>query len=122
MSNSDSDNETSELPWALARPSSKVNSKVDMRRNVKSKYRVDELQDPPPRIPGVRSLLPLPGGDLLTGGTDLKIRRWDHYRLLFVLRLFVQLVIPHHWSYMSNWQWFFYIAARTEVIVFVGRL
>ncbi|KAI3941793.1 hypothetical protein MKW98_030523 [Papaver atlanticum] len=23
-------------------------------------------------------MLPLPGGDLLTGGTDLKIRRWDH--------------------------------------------
>lgn len=74
----ESDTEMSEVPWALARPSSK-NSKPDMRRNVNPQYRVDELNEPPPRISGIRSLLPLPGGDLLTGGTDLKIRRWDHY-------------------------------------------
>ncbi|BFG20851.1 hypothetical protein CerSpe_071250 [Prunus speciosa] len=74
----ESDAETSEVPWALARSSSK-NSKPDLRRNVNPHYRVDELNEPPPRLPGIRSLLPLPGGDLLTGGTDLKIRRWDHY-------------------------------------------
>lgn len=73
----------SDLPWALAKPSSRVNFKSDMRRNVNPKYRVDELNEPPPRLPGIRSLLPLPGGDLLTGGTDLKIRRWDHDRFLF---------------------------------------
>ncbi|KAI4350784.1 hypothetical protein L6164_005200 [Bauhinia variegata] len=76
--NYDSDAEMSDLPWALARPLSKATSKLDLRRNVNPKYRVDELNEPPPRLPGVRSLLPLPGGDLLTGGTDLKIRHWDH--------------------------------------------
>ncbi|KAK3016471.1 hypothetical protein RJ639_007720 [Escallonia herrerae] len=75
VANNDSDAETSDLPCALARPSSKASSKPDIRR---SKYRVDELNEPPPRLPGIRSLLPLPGGDLLTGGTDLKIRLWDH--------------------------------------------
>lgn len=79
MANYEGEADSSDLPWALARPS-KVNSKPDLRRNVNAKYRVDELNEPAPRIPGVRSLLPLPGGDLLTGGTDLKIRRWDHYR------------------------------------------
>ncbi|XP_021277127.1 phosphoinositide 3-kinase regulatory subunit 4 isoform X2 [Herrania umbratica] len=76
--NYDSDAEMSDLPWALARPSTKTNSKSDLRRNANPKYRVDELNEPPPRLPGIRSLLPLPGGDLLTGGTDLRIRRWDH--------------------------------------------
>ncbi|OMO58344.1 phosphoinositide 3-kinase regulatory subunit 4 [Corchorus olitorius] len=76
--NYDSDAEMSDLPWALARPSTKTSSKSDLRRNVNPKYRVDELNEPPPRLPGIRSLLPLPGGDLLTGGTDLRIRRWDH--------------------------------------------
>ncbi|KAK9073744.1 hypothetical protein SSX86_006338 [Deinandra increscens subsp. villosa] len=59
--------------------SKSTNSKVDSRRNVNLKYREGELNEPPPRSPGIRSLLPLPGGDLLTGGTDLKIRRWDHF-------------------------------------------
>ncbi|KAJ1400759.1 WD40-repeat-containing domain [Sesbania bispinosa] len=77
--NYDSDAEMSDLPWALARPSSKPTSQSDLRRNINRKYGVDELNEPPPRLPGIRSLLPLPGGDLLTGGTDLKIRRWDHY-------------------------------------------
>ncbi|XP_017983460.1 PREDICTED: probable serine/threonine-protein kinase vps15 [Theobroma cacao] len=76
--NYDSDAEMSDLPWALARPSTKTSSKSDLRRNANPKYRVDELNEPPPRLPGIRSLLPLPGGDLLTGGTDLRIRRWDH--------------------------------------------
>ncbi|XP_028806486.1 LOW QUALITY PROTEIN: serine/threonine-protein kinase VPS15 [Neltuma alba] len=79
VTNYDSDAEKSELPWALARPSNKGTSRPDLRRNVNPKYRVDELNEPPPRLPGIRTLLPLPGGDLLTGGTDLRIRRWDHY-------------------------------------------
>ncbi|GAV84346.1 Pkinase domain-containing protein/WD40 domain-containing protein/HEAT domain-containing protein [Cephalotus follicularis] len=78
VANYDSDAEMSDMPWALARPSSKTNSKPDLRRNVNPKYRADELNEPPPRLSGIRSLLPLPSGDLLTGGTDLKIRRWDH--------------------------------------------
>ncbi|KAK6941446.1 WD40 repeat [Dillenia turbinata] len=78
VANVDGDSETSELPWALSRPSSKANSRTDIRRNINPKYRADELNDPPQRLPGIRSLLPFPGGDLLTGGTDLKIRRWDH--------------------------------------------
>ncbi|KAL8152973.1 hypothetical protein V2J09_010733 [Rumex salicifolius] len=75
-----SDAELPDSPWALARPANKGNLKPDPRRNINPKYRVDELNEPPPRISGIRSLLPLPGGDLLTGGTDLKIRRWDHSR------------------------------------------
>ncbi|KAJ9538867.1 hypothetical protein OSB04_031600 [Centaurea solstitialis] len=79
VANSDSDAEISDLPRALTRPSSKTNPKgVEARRSANYKYRVDELNEPPPRSPGIRSLLPLPGGDLLTGGSDLKIRRWDH--------------------------------------------
>lgn len=83
MTNYDNDAEMSDGPWALARPSSKSNPKSDLRRNVNPRYRVDELNEPSSRLPGIRSLLPLPGGDLLTGGTDLKIRRWDHYRFQF---------------------------------------
>ncbi|KAM7259635.1 hypothetical protein ACFE04_015376 [Oxalis oulophora] len=78
VANYDGDAERSNLPWALARPSLKSNSKPDLNRNVNPKYRIDELNEPHPRLSGIRSLLPLPGGDLLTGGTDLKIRRWDH--------------------------------------------
>jgi phosphoinositide-3-kinase regulatory subunit 4 len=80
VANYDSDAEMYDGPWALARPSSKSNSKPDLRRNVNPRYRVNELNEPPSRLLGIRSLLPLPGGDLLTGGTDLKIRRWEHYR------------------------------------------
>eukprot|EP00268_Persea_americana_P045799 TRINITY_DN4692_c0_g1_i1.p1 TRINITY_DN4692_c0_g1~~TRINITY_DN4692_c0_g1_i1.p1 ORF type:complete len:1544 (+),score=279.50 TRINITY_DN4692_c0_g1_i1:480-5111(+) len=78
LANSGSDVEMSDIPWALERPTSKSSSKQDLKRNTNLKYRVDELNEPPPRLTGIRSLLPLPGGDLLTGGTDLKIRRWDH--------------------------------------------
>jgi len=92
MVNYDNDAEMSDMPWALARPSSKPTSQSDLRRNVHRKYGVDELNEPPPRLPGIRSLLPLPGGDLLTGGTDLKIRRWDHYRFCAELSLFAFLV------------------------------
>ncbi|KAH0678658.1 hypothetical protein KY284_019743 [Solanum tuberosum] len=78
VANNENEAENSDLPWALVKPSNKANPKQDLRRNNGSKYRVDELSDPPPRLSGIRALLPLPGGDLLTGGTDLKIRRWDH--------------------------------------------
>lgn len=79
MAHYDGDAEMSDLLWALNKPLSMGSSKPDVRRNINPKYRVNELQEPPPRLSGIRSLLPLPGGDLLTGGTDLKIRRWDHY-------------------------------------------
>lgn len=75
--------ETSNVNRALARPSSKQSSKPDGKRGTSSKYRTDELNEPAPRLQGIRSLLPLPGGDLLTGGTDLRIRYWDHSRLSF---------------------------------------
>ncbi|MED6171342.1 Serine/threonine-protein kinase [Stylosanthes scabra] len=78
LANYDNDAEMSDRPWALGRHSSKLSSKSNHNRNVNPKYNVDELNEPPPRPPGIRSLLPLPGGDLLTGSTDLKIRRWDH--------------------------------------------
>ncbi|AQK55820.1 protein kinase family protein / WD-40 repeat family protein [Zea mays] len=63
-------------------PSRPVNKPIikDIIRARNYKYRIDELNDPPVRRPGIRSLLPLPGGDLLTGGTDLKIRYWDQAR------------------------------------------
>ncbi|EES07686.1 probable serine/threonine-protein kinase vps15 isoform X1 [Sorghum bicolor] len=63
-------------------PSRPVNKPIikDTRRAGNYKYRIDQLNDPPVRRPGIRSLLPLPGGDLLTGGTDLKIRYWDQAR------------------------------------------
>lgn len=80
MANYDGEAETSDLPWAFARPSSRSTPKLDLPRNINPKYRVDELNEPPTCLLGVRSLLPLPGGDLLTGGTDLRIRRWDHCR------------------------------------------
>ncbi|KAJ7571090.1 hypothetical protein O6H91_01G148400 [Diphasiastrum complanatum] len=44
-------------------------------------YKVEELQEPPARLPGVRALLPLPGGaSILSGGTDGCIRMWDCLR------------------------------------------
>lgn len=107
VANNDSDAEISELPWALARPSSKTNSKADSRRNINFKYRIDELNEPPPRSPGIRSLLPLPGGDLLTGGTDLKIRRWDHCRFL--------LFSPFNHLVVSS-----YIVITTDLCVFIN--
>jgi len=85
IASGETDAEMSNIPRALARPSSKTNPKQDMKRNTNSKYRIDELNEPAPRLPGIRSLLPLPGGDLLTGGTDLKIRYWDHNRFYFEL-------------------------------------
>ncbi|CAM0943441.1 unnamed protein product [Alopecurus aequalis] len=66
-------------PKTPSRPLTKTNNK-DVRRAGSYKYRIEELSVPPPRLPGIRCLLPLPGGDLLTGGTDLKIRYWDQAR------------------------------------------
>ncbi|KAG9441768.1 hypothetical protein H6P81_017622 [Aristolochia fimbriata] len=77
LANNGGQMETSSIPWALARPAKKL-SPQDLRNNANTKYRINELNEPPPRLPGIRSLLALPGGDLITGGTDLKIRRWDH--------------------------------------------
>ncbi|KAK1285419.1 hypothetical protein QJS10_CPB20g00819 [Acorus calamus] len=77
LSSNETEAEMSDIPWALRR-STKMSSTQDFKRNTNPKYRIDELNEPPPRLPGVRALLPLPGGDLLTGGTDLKIRFWDH--------------------------------------------
>ncbi|CAL9227315.1 unnamed protein product [Arabidopsis halleri] len=76
VANYENETDVSEFQWKL--PSNKVNPKPNLRQNMSSKYRIEELNEPPPRLPGIRSLLPLPGGDLLTGGTDLKIRRWDY--------------------------------------------
>ncbi|KAL2500940.1 protein kinase family protein/WD-40 repeat family protein [Forsythia ovata] len=78
VANNDCDADYSESPWALARTSSKTNNNLDVKRNINSIYNIEELNKPSSRLPGIRALLPLPGGDLLTGGTDLKIRRWDH--------------------------------------------
>ncbi|KAF5748532.1 serine/threonine-protein kinase vps15 isoform X1 [Tripterygium wilfordii] len=78
VANYDADPGLSDMPGALSWPSKANNSRADLRQNLNPKYRVNELNELPPRLPGIRSLLPLPGGDLLTGGTDLRIRRWDH--------------------------------------------
>lgn len=72
--------EMSIIPRAQTRPAVKSVSRQDLRRNTSSKYRIEELNEPSPRFPGVRSLLPLPGGDVLTAGTDVRIRCWDHSR------------------------------------------
>ena len=72
---------SSSVPWALRKSAEK--SSMKQRRelsNVDSNYRIEEFNKPPSRLPGVRSLLPLPSGCLLTGGTDMKIRYWDHLR------------------------------------------
>ncbi|KAL8120075.1 hypothetical protein AgCh_017269 [Apium graveolens] len=46
LANNDTESETSDLPWALARPSKKSNPKADLRRNISSKYKIDELNEP----------------------------------------------------------------------------
>lgn len=120
VANNDSDAEMSDLPWALARPSNKSSSKPDLRRNVNPKYRVDELNEPSPRLPGIRSLLPLPGGDLLTGGTDLKIRRWDHDRSVFFS--FSMFIMFSYDDFANLTTLFILFAVLIEVTVFVGQL
>ncbi|XP_074567375.1 serine/threonine-protein kinase VPS15 [Curcuma longa] len=80
VASGEQEGETSHFSRVSGRPSNKQSPKLDGTRNINSKYRIDELNEPAPRLQGIRSLLPLPGGDLLTGGTDLKIRYWDHTR------------------------------------------
>ncbi|PKA48283.1 putative serine/threonine-protein kinase CCRP1 [Apostasia shenzhenica] len=80
VASGDSNAEISSIPRALARPSSKPSFKQDLKRNSNSKYRIEELNEPQSRLPAICSLLAVPGGDLLTGGTDMKIRYWDHTR------------------------------------------
>ncbi|CAK9875311.1 unnamed protein product [Sphagnum jensenii] len=80
---------TSNIPAALSQPLSssqcfRPGMNLDSRLNGGLKvadFRIEELIDPPPRLPGVRALLPLSGGaGLLTGGSDCRIRMWDHLR------------------------------------------
>ncbi|KAG6478579.1 serine/threonine-protein kinase VPS15-like [Zingiber officinale] len=78
VASGEQEGEASHFSRVSGRPSNKQSPKLDGTRNINSKYRIDELNEPAPRLQGIRSLLPLPGGDLLTGGTDLKIRYWDH--------------------------------------------
>lgn len=99
----------SNIPWALTKSCSKQN----MKRNSTPKYGTDDLSEPPHRLPGVRSLLPLPGGDLLTGGTNRTIQYWDHNRfepssstLCYSLKL-TNLLTP-------------FFAVLVAVFVFVG--
>jgi len=77
------------IPAALSQPSSssqyvRPGMILDSRLNGGLKvtdYRIEELNEPPPRLPGVRALLPLSGGaGLLTGGSDCCIHMWDHSR------------------------------------------
>ncbi|XP_078170868.1 serine/threonine-protein kinase VPS15-like isoform X1 [Carex rostrata] len=75
--NMENEAEISNIPRAQTRTTIKPGSRQDMRSTT-SKYRIEELNEPSPRFPGVRSLLPLPGGDILTAGTDVRIRYWDH--------------------------------------------
>lgn len=88
VASAEQEGETSHFSRVSGRPSNKQSPKSDGTRNINSKYRIDELNEPAPRLQGIRSLLPLPGGDLLTGGTDLKIRYWDHTRFSFKSNLF----------------------------------
>ncbi|KAH7447982.1 hypothetical protein KP509_01G130700 [Ceratopteris richardii] len=76
------DSEYTEIPSALSRR--KTSSTADSKRiegSKKSDYKLEELNEPSSRIPGVRALLPLSGGTgLITGSTDCKIRIWDRLR------------------------------------------
>ncbi|KAH8939347.1 hypothetical protein BDL97_15G033100 [Sphagnum fallax] len=77
------------IPAALSQPSSSsqyvrpgmiLDSSLNGGLKV-TDYRIEELNEPPPRLPGVRALLPLSGGaGLLTGGSDCCIHMWDHSR------------------------------------------
>ncbi|XP_024383874.1 serine/threonine-protein kinase VPS15 isoform X3 [Physcomitrium patens] len=76
--------EMNTVPAALSQPLSSSQSLRDTKLvgGVKfTDYRMEELNEPPPRLPGVRALLPLSGGAaLLTGGSDCRIRMWDRLR------------------------------------------
>lgn len=70
------------LPAALSQPLSSSQSRQVLNSAVKpADYRIEELNEPPPRLPGVRAMLPLSGGAaLLTGGSDCRIRMWDRLK------------------------------------------
>lgn len=76
--------EMNTVPAALSQPLSNSQSSRDTRLvgGVKvTDYRMEELNEPPSRLPGVRTLLPLSGGAaLLTAGSDCRIRMWDRMR------------------------------------------
>ncbi|XP_024396466.1 serine/threonine-protein kinase VPS15 isoform X3 [Physcomitrium patens] len=76
--------EMNTVPASLSQPLSNSQSLRDTKLvgGVKfTDYRMEELNEPPPRLPGVRTLLPLSGGAaLLTGGSDCRIRMWDRLR------------------------------------------
>ena len=78
-------NDMNTVPAALSQPVASSQSARDTNfvRGVKlTDYRMEELNEPPPRLPGVRALLPLSGGlALLTAGSDCQIRMWDRLRL-----------------------------------------
>lgn len=75
--------ESTHFSRVTGRPSSTQSPQLDGKRNINSKYRIDELNERAPRLQGIRSLLPLPGGNLLTGGADSKIHYWDHTRFSY---------------------------------------
>ncbi|MCO5613378.1 hypothetical protein L7F22_067654 [Adiantum nelumboides] len=76
------DLEFSDIPTALPRRRPAINSELKrIEGSKKSDYKLEELNEPSPRVSGVRALLPLPGGGgLLMGGTDCKVRMWDRLR------------------------------------------
>lgn len=76
------DSEFSDIPAALPRRRPAMNAESKRIEGLKkSDYKLEELNEPPPRVTGVRALLPLSGGaGLLTGGTDCKVRMWDRLR------------------------------------------
>lgn len=78
-------NDMNIVPAALSQPVSSSQSARDTNlvRGVQlTDCRMEELNEPPARLPGVRALLPLSGGlALLTAGSDCQIRMWDRLRL-----------------------------------------
>ncbi|KAG6553996.1 hypothetical protein Mapa_004913 [Marchantia paleacea] len=76
------------IPAALSprlsnsRPGSSTSGTVSQMHSLKlDNYRMDELNDPPHRLRGVRALFPLAGGTgLLSAGSDCRIRMWDRLR------------------------------------------
>jgi phosphoinositide-3-kinase regulatory subunit 4 len=80
----DGDIEARELPAALA-PRTLTSKMVPSNKQAVAQngmnYRVEELNEPPSRLGGVRALLPLAGGTgVLSGGSDLRVRMWDRLR------------------------------------------
>ncbi|KAI5081544.1 hypothetical protein GOP47_0002147 [Adiantum capillus-veneris] len=79
LSGDPTDTEFADLPAALPRRRPSEVKRIEGSK--KSDYKLEELNEPSPRVPGVRALLPLPcGAGLLMGGTDCKVRMWDRLR------------------------------------------